>query len=151
MTYARKFHGLKLAVHFAEYNNELCNKELETILYDVQPDRIGHGTEIKQFPACVEFVLKNKIPIESCLTSNLITKTVKDYDSHHFHFWNEKNHPLVVCTDDKGVFGTSLNKEYKLMHDELGISIEKLRELSKNAVDYSFFSQSEKEKILTEF
>ena len=77
LTYARKFHGLKLAIHFAEYNNDLCNKELPKILYDIIPDRIGHGTEIRNFPDCVDFVLENKIPIESCLTSNLITKTVK--------------------------------------------------------------------------
>ena len=148
LTYAKKFHGLKLAVHFAEYDSDICNQEMAKVLYDIKPDRIGHGTEIKNHPEHVKYVFENKIPIESCLTSNLITKTVKDYDSHHFNFWNEKNHPLVICTDDKGVFNTSLNKEYRLMHDYMNVSVEKLRELAKNAVQYSFFEQSEKDSVI---
>ena len=73
------------------------------------------------------------------------------YDDHHFRFWNEKEHPLVICTDDKGVFNCDLNSEYLLYHENMGISLEDLQTLAKNAVEYSFFSESEKQDILKQF
>ena len=34
---------------------------------------------------------------ELCLTSNVLTKTVPDYASHHFDFWYKKGHPCCIC------------------------------------------------------
>ena len=34
---------------------------------------------------------------ELCLSSNVQTQTVSDYDNHHFNFWYQKNHPCVLC------------------------------------------------------
>lgn len=34
---------------------------------------------------------------ECCLTSNLISRTVKSYSEHHFKYWLNKNHPVVLC------------------------------------------------------
>jgi adenosine deaminase len=54
------------------------------------------------------------IPVELCLTSNVKTESVEAYNSHHFGDLWEKKHPIVLCTDDSGVFCTSLTQEFSV-------------------------------------
>lgn len=38
-----------------------------------------------------------EIPIELCLSSNLITKTVPTLDAHHIRYYLSHNHPIAIC------------------------------------------------------
>ncbi len=38
----------------------------------------------------------SKIPVECCLTSNVLSKTVKTYDDHHFKELFVIDHPVVI-------------------------------------------------------
>ena len=49
--------------------------------------------------------------MELCLTSNVITKSVASYDEHHFKELWAQGHPVALCTDDAGVFSTTLTQE----------------------------------------
>ena len=43
------------------------------------------------------------------MTSNLKTKTVTEYSEHHFNFWFQKKHPVIICvsTEISGTEPTS--------------------------------------------
>ena len=143
-----KVKGLKLAVHIAEVPNR--NHETELLL-SLQPDRLGHGTFIHQVTECASLleqnVLASKIPIEMCLTSNVKCETVSDFESHHFTFWYGCGHPIVICTDDKGIFSTKLSEEYEIAGQTFSLCQRDIWHLASSAVDYIFETDSMKQVL----
>ena len=140
--------GLKTAVHLAETRED--QSETESLL-DSKPDRIGHGTcllpEDGGHQQLVDFVTRHKIPLELCLTSNVKGQTVKDYDVHHFKKCYDMGHPCIICTDDKGVFATSLSKEYHLAAEAFQLDYKSLWELSEKSIDHIFDSDYVKKEL----
>lgn len=139
--------GLKLALHLCEVP---ALQETMDLLC-LPPDRIGHGTclhpEAGGTQEFVDTVLTHKTPLELCLTSNLIGQTVPDLDNHQFKFWYEKQHPCIICTDDKGVFSTSLTEEYQLAAVTFDLSPNDLWRLSLDSMNYAFCEEHLKEKL----
>lgn len=139
--------GLKLALHLAEV--PAIEETLEIL--KLVPGRIGHGTcldtESGGSKELEDLVLKHKIPLELCLTSNVIGQTVPNYDAHHLQFWYDKSHPVIICTDDKGVFSTSLSEEYSIAADTFNLSRRQLWDLSYNSIDHIFADETVKEKL----
>ncbi|XP_034032150.1 adenosine deaminase-like protein [Thalassophryne amazonica] len=140
--------GLKLSLHIAEVPSKLDEAEL---LLNLNPDRIGHGTflhpEAGGSQDHVYKVVKNKIPLEMCLTSNVKGQTVSCYDKHHFNYWHQLGHPIVICTDDKGVFCTDLSQEYQVAASTFGLSHEATWKLSQQAIDYIFAPELLKQEL----
>ncbi|XP_048732509.1 adenosine deaminase-like protein isoform X5 [Ostrea edulis] len=120
-------------------------------LLSLPPDRIGHGTCLHPEAAgrqeFVDTVLARKTPLELCLTSNLIGQTVPNLDNHQFKFWYEKKHPCIICTDDKGVFSTSLSEEYQLAATTFDLTPSDLWRLSEDSIKHAFCEEKVKEKL----
>ncbi|XP_075883494.1 N6-Methyl-AMP deaminase [Nelusetta ayraudi] len=140
--------GLKLSLHLSEVLSQLEETDL---LLDLPPDRIGHGTflhpEVGGSEDLVQKVLKNNIPLELCLTSNVKGQTVPCYAKHHFNHWYQLGHPCVICTDDKGVFATDLSQEYQLAASTFGLSREAVWKLSHQAIDCTFAPDAVKQQL----
>ncbi|XP_026221868.1 adenosine deaminase-like protein isoform X1 [Anabas testudineus] len=140
--------GLKLSLHLSEVPSQLEESDL---LLNLPPDRIGHGTflhpEMGGSQSLVDKVLKNNIPLELCLTSNVKGQTVPSYSKHHFKYWYQLGHPSVICTDDKGVFCTDLSHEYQLVASTFGLSREALWNLSQQAIDCIFAPETVKQQL----
>ncbi|TRY70938.1 hypothetical protein TCAL_05937 [Tigriopus californicus] len=147
-----RHHGLKLAIHLAEVPNET---ETWSILTELKPDRIGHGTAIhpslggssRLWPA----LLTARIPVEVCLTSNLFCQSVPTLEQHHVVHLKAAHHPFVICTDDQGIFFSPLSQEYALVQGLLGSSNEAMDQLALEAIDYTFASDSEKDTLRRAF
>ncbi|KAF5944313.1 hypothetical protein HYC85_018390 [Camellia sinensis] len=108
--------GLSITLHCGEVPNPV---EINAML-DFLPGRIGHACffgeeEWRKLKSC-------KIPVEICLTSNIRTETISSVDVHHFVDLYNAEHPTVLCTDDSGVFSTSLSGEYILASSAFGRS-----------------------------
>ncbi|XP_070762947.1 N6-Methyl-AMP deaminase isoform X1 [Enoplosus armatus] len=140
--------GLKLSLHLSEVPSQLEESDL---LLNLPPDRIGHGTflhpEVGGSQSLVDKVVKNKVPLELCLTSNVKGQTVPCYSQHHFKYWYELGHPSVICTDDKGVFCTDLSQEYQLAASTFGLSREAVWKLSQQAIDCIFAPDTVKQQL----
>ncbi|XP_071370000.1 N6-Methyl-AMP deaminase isoform X2 [Centroberyx affinis] len=125
--------------------------EESDLLLNLPPDRIGHGTflhpEVGGSQSLVDKVVKNNIPLELCLTSNVKGQTVSCYSQHHFQYWYQLGHPSVICTDDKGVFCTDLSQEYQLAASTFGLSREAIWKLSQQAIDCTFAPESLKQQL----
>ncbi|QHO06008.1 Adenosine deaminase-like protein [Arachis hypogaea] len=106
--------GLYVSLHCGEIPNP---KEIHQML-DFKPERIGHAICFEK--EHWEILKSSKIPVEICLTSNIRTLTVRSIHVHHFVGLYKTKHPVVLCTDDSGVFSTSLSKEYKIAADAFG-------------------------------
>nr|XP_019934815.1 PREDICTED: adenosine deaminase-like protein [Paralichthys olivaceus] len=141
--------GLKLSLHLSEVPSQLEESDL---LLNLPPDRIGHGTflhpEVGGSQSVVDKVLKNNIPLELCLTSNIKGQTVPRFSEHHFKYWHQLGHPSVICTDDKGVFCTDLSQEYQLAASTFGLSREAVWKLSQQAIDCIFAPEAVKQQLI---
>ena len=62
------------------------------------PDRLGHATLLDDEQR--ETIYKNNIPIEVCMTSNIVSKTVDTFADHHIKDLLVENHPFVICVSD---------------------------------------------------
>lgn len=140
--------GMKLALHLSEVPSQCEESEL---LLNLPPHRIGHGTflhpEVGGSQSLVDKVVKNSIPLELCLTSNVKGQTVPCYSKHHFQYWYQRGHPVVICTDDKGVFCTELSQEYQLAASTFGLSQEAMWRLSEQAIDCTFAPEGLKQQL----
>lgn len=63
----------------------------------------------------------------------------------------DTGHPVALCTDDSGVFCTSLSREYALAAKSFNLSPQQLRALSRAAIEQTFLSNSEKEALRQRF
>ncbi|XP_057692528.1 adenosine deaminase-like protein [Corythoichthys intestinalis] len=140
--------GLKLSLHLSEVPSQLEESEL---LLNLPPDRIGHGTflhpDVGGSHSLVDKVVKNKIPLELCLTSNVIGQTVPSYAQHHFKYWYQLGHPCVICTDDKGVFSTDLSWEYKMVASTFGLGRQAMWTMSRQAINCIFATDDVKRRL----
>ncbi|GAO52288.1 Metallo-dependent hydrolase [Saitoella complicata NRRL Y-17804] len=136
--------GLKVTLHAAEVPNA---EEMHAML-NFAPDRFGHVCFLDD--ACASRLVESRIPLELCLTSNLITKLVASYAQHHFidHYRAGRN-PIVLCTDDSGVFGTCLSREYAIAMGTFGLSECDVLEMAKGSLEAAFLSEQEKEALKT--
>ncbi|KAL2339169.1 hypothetical protein Fmac_013615 [Flemingia macrophylla] len=137
MTYlpALKFareQGLHVTLHCGEVLN---SKEIHDML-DFLPQRIGHACFFEE--EHWKRLKSSNIPVEICLTSNIRTLSVPTIDAHHFADLYNAKHPLVLCTDDSGVFSTCLSNEYKIAASSFGLGRKEMFELSKNAIEFIF-------------
>uniref|UniRef100_A0ABK0M726 Adenosine deaminase-like n=1 Tax=Rattus norvegicus TaxID=10116 RepID=A0ABK0M726_RAT len=87
------------------------------------------------------------ILLELCLTSNIKSQTVPSYDQHHFGFWYSVAHPSVICTDDKGVFATSLSQEYQLAAETFNLTPSQVWDLSYESINYIFASNNTRSEL----
>lgn len=137
--------GVKLAVHLAEILNIA---ETLVFLKCGLLDRIGHGTYIHPLTGGNELLLKAllayKTPVEVCLTSNVVQGTVPSYDVHQAQCLRDNDIPIILCTDDKGVFSCTLSGEYKLASHHFGWDRKVLYQLSLSAIDHIFASDQVK-------
>ena len=123
---AREF-GLKITVHTAEVQDD---QDTDDILR-FKPDRLGHCCFLSA--EAEEFVLKHRIPIEMCPSSNMAVMNLQTLAEHHFARFHEKNHPIALCTDDTLLFDTDLSKEFKIVSDFFGLGYQECLNISKNS------------------
>ncbi|XP_024987880.1 adenosine deaminase-like protein [Cynara cardunculus var. scolymus] len=137
--------GLHITLHCGEVPNPV---EIQAMLHFL-PGRIGHACcfqdeEWKKLKS-------SKIPVEICLTSNIQTETISSMDVHHFAELYKAKHPIVLCTDDSGVFSTNLSNEYALAANTFGLGKAELFELAKRAVNFIYAGNRVKMELIEVF
>lgn len=138
---ARK-NGLKLALHCAEIRNP---EEIDQMI-KFGMERCGHGTFLDELQ--LNEIYKKNIAIECCLTSNVKCSTVESYNDHHFKdIFKSQKAPVILCTDDCGVFDTTLSDEYIIANNTFNLKKNDLLQLSINAAEHAFTYESIKHDL----
>ena len=77
-------------------------------------ERIGHGIAAVGNPALMRHLRDREIPLEICITSNLVTGVVKRIEDHPLRRLFDAGVPIVLNSDDPAMFRCSLTGEYRL-------------------------------------
>ena len=126
--------GLRLTAHAGES----MGPESIWAALDLGAERIGHGIAAAGDPNLMRHLRERDIPLEICITSNLVTGVVKRLEDHPVRLLFDAGVPVTLATDDPAMFGCTLAGEYRLAAERFGFSPQELRAIAANGFRYAF-------------
>jgi len=85
-----------------------------------------------------------------CPSSIFATRAVTTLDEHPIRAFRDAGVTVTVNSDDPPMFGTTLNREYAIAADLLGLDEAGLAELARTAVRASFAPEEVRIRVLGE-
>lgn len=113
-------------------------------------ERIGHGIGAARDPALMAYLREHDIALEVCPTSNVRTRSVPSPAEHPLPALVAAGVPVTINSDDPPMFSTTLNREYQVAADLLGLDRHGVADLARQAVRYSFLDEGGKARIRAE-
>ncbi|MBI4041020.1 MAG: adenosine deaminase [Deltaproteobacteria bacterium] len=135
--------GLKITVHAAEVGTAT---EIKTAIHQLKARRIGHGVQAHQDPHMQRLLMEQKIPLELCPTSNVMTQAVAALSAHPIKKLMAAGVLVTVNSDDPTLFNTSLSEEYLHCINDLNFTIADLKKTILTAYHHSFLPEWKKKK-----
>jgi aminodeoxyfutalosine deaminase len=139
--------GLHSVPHAGETTGPQTVWDSLTLLH---AERIGHGTSSAQDPALLRHLAESGVPLEVCPSSNIATRAVATLEDHPIRAFRDAGVTVTVNSDDPPMFGTTLNREYAIAADLLGLDESGLAELARTGVRASFAPRDVKDRVLAE-
>lgn len=112
--------------------------------------RIGHGVRLIEDGDLLNYVNDHRIPLECCPSSNLQTKAVKKMADHPIRLFYDMGLRVTVNTDNRMVTDTSVSREYQVIHEELGFTLDEIKELILMGFKSAFLPYALKRAMLAE-
>ena len=139
-----KEHHLNITIHAGE----ACGNESVMGAIDNGAMRIGHGVHLDlNSEESLRKVHDNHIYFEFCPTSNLQTKSLKDYNAVPLIEFRKHNIPVTINSDNMTVSNTDVISEFKHLFVTFNLSEDDVFYYLNNSIDATFVS-SEKKEIL---
>ncbi|SNY73103.1 adenosine deaminase [Paractinoplanes atraurantiacus] len=113
-------------------------------------ERIGHGIAAARDAELMDHLREHDIALEVCPTSNVCTRSVPSLAEHPLPRLVAAGVPVTINSDDPPMFSTTLNREYQVAADLLGLDERGVAELARQAVRYSFLDERGKSGLLAE-
>jgi aminodeoxyfutalosine deaminase len=113
-------------------------------------ERIGHGIAAAQDPELMAYLVAHDISLEVCPTSNVCTKSVPSLADHPLPTLVAAGITVSINSDDPPMFATTINNEYAVAAQLLGLDEAGVADIARNAVRTSFQSAAGKQALLAE-
>ena len=109
--------------------------------------RIGHGVRANEDEQVLGLLRESQIPLEMCPTSNVQTKAVSSFLEHPILRYLRSGLKVTVNTDNMTVSDTTIEREYRRLKTELGMTEEERKALLFNAADAAFLTEEERGRM----
>ena len=104
---------------------------------DIGAERIGHGINALGDPALLEYLRAHRVPLEICITSNVLTGSVASVEKHPVRALYDSGVPLILNTDDPALFHCTLEGEFDLAR-RFGFTEPELQGIARNGFRFAF-------------
>lgn len=139
--------GLRLSVHAGETTGP---ESIIAALDALQAERLGHALSAVQDAALVQRLVRQQVPLELCITSNLRTHSCASLAEHPLRRLFDAGALVTLNTDDPEMFQSTLVGEYALARDHFGFTAAELTQLAANSIRASWLGEERKRELLAE-
>jgi adenosine deaminase len=133
---ARK-NGLKTTMHTGEFTGY---EEMWEVVKKLKPNRIGHGIKSTDDPKLVQYLAQQKIPLELCPSSNIITGVVSGWEelTERIGILKRAGVILTINSDGPEFMQTDVNNELNLLIEHKAFTLDEIPNLITNSHTHSF-------------
>jgi adenosine deaminase len=109
--------GLGVTIHVGEEGGRFGVEEIEEVLRELRPDRIGHGILAAREPGLMDALRDADVTLEICPTSNLLTKALAGQHEVRevFRAFLDHGVAFTIATDGPEMMRTHLRDEFELL------------------------------------
>jgi adenosine deaminase len=134
---AARRNGLKVTAHAGEDGPAQYVADAVDVL---SCRRIDHGYHIVDDPALLARCRELDVLFTVCPTTTLHTTPWRDLSApdHAIRRMIEAGLRVTINTDDPGLFGTTLNREYQLLTEAFGLSPDTLTQIAANGFSHNW-------------
>lgn len=138
-----------LGLHTTAHAGETAGPESILDAVEVlRAERIGHGLTILRDPRVASVVRDRGIALEVCPTSNVATGLIRRFEDHPLPEFLSAGLLVTLNSDDPGMFGASLEREFELAASCFALSRRQIVDLSGNAIRAAFLSGADRDILL---
>ena len=136
--------GLGCTVHAGEW----AGPESVRAGLELPVTRIGHGVRSIEDPALVEELAARQIVLECCPTSNVVLDLFPSYEDHPLPALAQAGVKVTLASDDPPYFGASIGGEYAICQERYGFDDERLRTITRTAIEAAFCEKTLKQSLM---
>jgi adenosine deaminase/aminodeoxyfutalosine deaminase len=137
--------GLRLSVHAGE---TVGASSIYGALDVLKAERLGHALRAGDDAALLDRLVREQVPLELCITSNLRTTCCVELAAHPLRRYFDAGALVTLNTDDPAMFQTTLGREYQLAQDAFAFTEDELRQLAANSFRASWLPEERKRELL---
>jgi adenosine deaminase len=100
--------------------------------------RIDHGVRAIEDPALVQELAARGIVLDTCPTSNVVLGVYPSYEQHPLPQLLAAGVKVTLGSDDPPYFGATIESEYDICAERMGMSEDDLRAITHTAIDAAF-------------
>ena len=140
--------GLRSIPHAGEFAGP---ENIWGAIHSLKAERIGHGVTAVDDPELIDYLARNKIPLDVCPTSNWLLGAVPGDVEHPLGAMHRQGVIVTVSSDDPSLFNTTLTEEIGLLSSRLGLKLADIDAILENGIDACFLDRPGKERLRSAF
>jgi thymidine phosphorylase len=136
--------GLGCSIHAGEW----AGPESVRAALELPITRIGHGVRSIEDRALVEELAARGTVLECCPTSNVVLGLFPSYQDHPLPALADAGVKVTLASDDPPYFGASIGGEYDICREWYGFGDDRLRAITKTAIEAAFCEKTLKQSLM---